>query len=91
MGASSLFLLIPTNGSRPWGAPTQAGAVASSYLDHAETAKKKPRRPGGVSGAGELGLGRGFRSEICSRGWERSATDLASVEGYETTWRMDGS
>ena len=80
MGASSCsfvsgpprtFGIRPVQSTQPWGAPKRAGAVALCFLNGAT--KKSPTDQGGVSGAGELGLGRGLRSEICSRGWERSS------------------
>lgn len=50
---------------------------------------KSPADQGEVGGAGERGLGRGRRSSRSrSRGWEGSATDLASVGCYGTTKDM---
>ncbi len=53
--------------------------------------KKAPSIRGGIDGAGSGDLGRNPRSEICSRGWERSGTGVAPVADYMTTPYIDGS
>ncbi len=53
-------------------------------------AKKAPLTRGGSAGPG-TGPGEGPSFQICSRGWERSVTDLASVTGYKTIPGIDSS
>lgn len=84
---ASLLLLAGCASMGGAGAPpvdVKGADVSKRTMDNGDTIEE-------YRVSGQLRLGRSPRSEICSRGWERSTTGIAPVGSYRSTPNTNGS